>query len=81
MTGPKIIERFHSRDYRPYWFTETKERICIKIEFDSKGLVWDTNMAAISLFWDTYMAAVTSCENTPLCKTEQRDPCEAHAIP
>ena len=28
------------------------------------GLVWDTNMAAISLFWDTNMAAVTSCENT-----------------
>ena len=26
--------------------------------------VWDTNMAAVSLFWDTNMAAVTSCENT-----------------
>ena len=32
--GP--IERFHSRDYRPYWFTETKESICIKIEFNSQ---------------------------------------------
>ena len=30
------------------------------------GLVWDTNMAAVSLFWDTNMAAVTSCENTLL---------------
>ena len=29
-----------------------------------RGLVWDTNMAAVSLFWDTNMAAVTSCENT-----------------
>ena len=29
-----------------------------------KGLVWDTNMAAVSLFWDTNMAAVTSCKNT-----------------
>ena len=29
-----------------------------------EGLVWDTNMAAVSLFWDTNMAAVTSCENT-----------------
>ena len=29
-----------------------------------RGLVWDTNMAAISLFWDTNMAAVTSCEKT-----------------
>ena len=31
----RSIERFHSRDYRPYWFTETKESICIKIEFIS----------------------------------------------
>ena len=30
------IERFHSRDYRPYWFTETKESISIKIEFNSQ---------------------------------------------
>ena len=30
------IERFHSRDYRPYWFTETKESICIKIEYNSQ---------------------------------------------
>ena len=28
------------------------------------GMVWDTNIAAISLFWDTNMAAMTSCENT-----------------
>ena len=27
-------------------------------------MVWDTKVAAISLFWDTNMAAVTSCENT-----------------
>ena len=37
--GPNItvnltIERFHSRDYWPYWFTETKESICRKIEFN-----------------------------------------------
>ena len=30
------IEWFYSRDYRPYWFTETKESICIKIEFNSQ---------------------------------------------
>ena len=29
-----------------------------------RGLVWDTNMAAVSLFWDTNMAAVTSYANT-----------------
>ena len=27
------IERFHLRDQQPYWITETKESICIKIEF------------------------------------------------
>ena len=34
----KNIERFHSRDYWPYWFTETKERRkCLhKIEFNSQ---------------------------------------------
>ena len=32
----QLIECFHSRDYRPYWFTETKESICIKIEFNSQ---------------------------------------------
>ena len=30
------------------------------------GLVWNTNMATVSLFWGTNMAAVTSCENTLL---------------
>ena len=30
------------------------------------GLVWDTNMAAVSLFWDTNMATMMSCENTLL---------------
>ena len=29
-------------------------------------IVWETNMAAVSLFWDTNMAAMTSCENTQL---------------
>ena len=52
------------RDYWPYWFTETKESICIKIEFNSQRFSLDTNMAAISLFWDTNMAVVMSCENT-----------------
>ena len=31
------IERFHSRAYRPYWFTETKESICINIECNSQS--------------------------------------------
>ena len=30
------IERFHSRDQRPYWFNETNESICVKKEFNSQ---------------------------------------------
>ena len=29
------------------------------------GFVWNTSMAAVTLFWDTNMAAVTSCEYSP----------------
>ena len=51
------IERLHSRDYWPYWFTETKESICIKIEFNSQRPTWPPF---------TNMAVATSCENTLL---------------
>ena len=33
------------------------------------GLVWDTNMAAVSLFWDTNMAAMRSSGNTQLVQS------------
>ena len=52
-TIKRTIEHFHSRDHWPYCFTETKESICIKIEFNSQRL---------SL--GHHMAVVTSCENT-----------------
>ena len=58
------IERFHSRGQQPCKFIGTKESFYIRKEINSTGLVWDTNMVAVSLFWDTNMAAVTSCENT-----------------
>ena len=58
-----VIERFHSRDRQPYWIIETKERICIKIEFNSRRISLYTIMAAIPLFCNTNMATVTSCEN------------------
>ena len=32
------IERFHSRDQQPYWFTKTKDDFCIKVELNSR---WD----------------------------------------
>ena len=41
------------------------------------GLVWNTNMAAVSLFWDTNMAAVTSCENTLYGHTNDIDTFDA----
>jgi len=35
-----------------------------KLGLTPTGLVWNTNMAAVSLFWDTIMAdMVTSYEN------------------
>ena len=60
------IECFHSRDYRPYWFTETKESICIKIEFNSQrfGLGHQHHRHFFVLGHQHGMAAVTSCENT-----------------
>ena len=58
------IERFHSRGQHLCKFIGTKESVCIRKSSTPKGLVWNTNMAAVSLFWDTNMAAVTSCENT-----------------
>ena len=59
-----LTERFHSRGQHLFKFVGTKEGVCIRKEFNSHSLVWDTNMAAVSFFWDTNMAAVTSCENT-----------------
>ena len=35
-----------------------------RVGLSPTGMVWDTNMATVSLFWDTNMAAMTSCENT-----------------
>ena len=32
------MEGFHSRDQEPCWITETKESICIKIEFKSQRI-------------------------------------------
>ena len=39
-------ECFHSYDQWPHWFTKTKD-ISHKKKFNSRGLVWYTNMAAM----------------------------------
>ena len=43
---------------------EQKKWFALEKSLTLTGLVWDTNMAAVSLIWDTNMAALTSCENT-----------------
>ena len=63
-TGTTAIECFHSRDQWAWFSTTTNESVCIRIEFNSRRISWDTNMAAVPLFRDTNMAAVTSRENT-----------------
>ena len=42
---------------------ESKESVYIRKELTPTGLVWYTNMAAVSLFGDTNMAAMTSRES------------------
>ena len=68
-----FIECFHSRGQHLCRFIGTKESVCIRKEFNSQRIGWDTNMAAFSLFWDTNMAAVTSCENTLLSSSVKDD--------
>ena len=41
--------------------------VCIRKSSTPKGLIWNINMATVSVFWDIKMAAVTSCENTLYC--------------
>ena len=45
-----------------YW--NKRKRLHKKKSSTPTGLVWDINMAVVSLFWDTNMAAMTSSENT-----------------
>ena len=63
-----IIECFHSRgsDVASTYANLLEQKKAFAKEKSSTlgGMVWDTNMAAVSLFWDTNMASVTSCENT-----------------
>ena len=60
----KCIERFYSRGQQLCKFIGTKESVCIRKSSTPTGLVWDTNMIAVSMSWNTNMATVTSCENT-----------------
>ena len=68
----KFMERFHSRGHHLCKFIRTKESVCIRKECNPTGMVWDTNMATVSLFWDTNVAAVTLCENTLFDKSKPK---------
>ena len=39
---------FYSRDQQPCFLTETKKRICMKIEFNSRRINLRSNMAAVT---------------------------------
>ena len=45
------MERFHSRGQQLCTFIAIKEIFLHKKKVQLSGLVWDTNMAAVSLFW------------------------------
>ena len=56
------IERF--TNLLVFMALQSKQRIQFEeYSFIPYGLVWNTNMAAVSLCWYTNMAGVTSCEN------------------
>ena len=62
------MERFHSLCQHLCKFIGTKGSVCIRKESSTPtGLLWDTNVAAVSLFWDSNMATVTSCANALYC--------------
>ena len=54
------VRFFGTRKWPIYW----NKRKRLHKKRVQRGLVWDTNMAAVSFFWDTNMDAMTSCENT-----------------
>ena len=57
---PVRVKRFHSGDQHLFKFFGTKESVCWQ---NPTGLVWNTNMAAVTFFWITDIAIVTLCEN------------------
>ena len=59
----KCIEGFHSQMQIYY---DNGKRVRKKTSSAPTGLVWDTNMAAVSLFLDINMADVTSDDKKAL---------------
>ena len=63
-----------SRAQQPCKFIGTKRRVYIRKLLNS-GLVWYTNMAAVSFVWNTNIAAVTSCAYAKwgCCETKTKE--------
>ena len=61
-----ISHRAFSLTWRTSTLIYWEKRVYIRKELTPTGLVWNTNMAAVSFFWNNNMAAVTSCENAIL---------------
>ena len=59
------IECFHSRGQHLCKFIGTKESVCIRKEFNSHRTGLGHQHGGRFIVWDTNMAAVTLCENTP----------------
>ena len=56
----KDIERCHLRGKQPYWVSERKDNVCMKVEFNSRRLgLGHHNMAARPLFFNANMADET----------------------
>ena len=51
-------------DLQLYKFIGLKRVFTYEERSTRTELVWNTNIAAVSLFWNTDMADVTSCENS-----------------
>ena len=54
---------FPSRDQQSCYLTKTKKKICIRIDFSSRGINLGFNLAIVSLFRGSNMTAVTADEN------------------
>ena len=59
-----FLEHIHSRGQHLWKFKEKKKFLIQEKSPTPTGFLWNTNMAAVSLFWNTNMAAVSSDLNT-----------------
>ena len=69
------IECFHSRDYRPYWFTARKGSICIKIEFNSQRFSLGHQHGRRDVMWKHSINGETTTSTCRSLFSHKRVPC------